>query len=276
MASIDPQKIELILRECADTCIMPYFKNLKDHEVDTKTGPNDLVTIADRESEAFLERALIDLYPTSILVGEEGVSAGTQSTDALKETDSFIWVADPVDGTWNFRHGKDTFCVMLACVYNGAVVGGWIYDIVGNRMMTTEKGSGSFVNGKKLAVSSEKPFADATGYAGKKYFPKIMQTYVAEFNKDVKSLSTLNCAGHEYLMLASGKSDFAIYSKIRPWDHLAGALAVTESGGYVLKWDGTPYTPRDEFGGIVVASQPDLMDKLQKTLVSKMVAEYKK
>ena len=276
VANIDPGKVENILRECADTCIMPYFKNLQDHEVDTKTGPNDLVTIADKKSEAFLEQALISLYPSSVLVGEEGVSAGTKTTDILKDKDAFVWVADPVDGTFNFRHGKDEFCVMLACVHGGEVIGGWIYDIVGGRMLTAEKGSGAFVNGVKLSVAAAKPLNESTGYAGRKYFPEPMRAHITNFKTSVKSLYTLNCAGHEYLHLALGDTDFAIYSRIRPWDHLAGTLAVKEAGGYVMKWDNTPYIPGDEFGGIVVASQAGLLLTLQQTVVNKMVAAFKK
>ena len=276
VANIDPLKIDSILRECADTCIMPYFKNLQDHEVDTKTGPNDLVTIADKKSEAFLSHALTLLYPSSVLIGEEGVSAKTQTTDILKDKNAFIWVADPVDGTWNFRRGKDEFCVMLACVHGGEVVGGWIYDIVGGRMMTAEKGGGAFMNGAKLSVAAPKTLNESTGYAGRKYFPVPMREHIVNFKTSVKSLHTLNCAGHEYLHLASGDTDFAIYSRIRPWDHLAGTLAVKEAGGHVMKWDNTPYTPGDEFGGLVVASQADLMLTLQQTVVNKMVAAFKK
>ena len=275
MANIDPLKIESILRECAQTYIVPRYKSLKESEVDTKTGPNDLVSIADIEAEAFLERVLPDAFPGFMVIGEEAVSRGHKSTDTLKDSNALIFVSDPVDGTNNFVHESEVFCTMLACVAGGEVIGGWIYDILKDRMMTAEKGSGVFIDGDKLAVAQPKALGESSGYAGKKYFPEPMRVHIKEFKDKVKSLRTLNCAGHEYLNLASGQTDFAIYSKIRPWDHLAGTLAVKEAGGYVMKWDNTPYVPGDEFGGIVVASHVDLLKTLQQSVVSKMVATYK-
>lgn len=276
MANIDPQKIETILREAAATYIVPRFKALQKHEIDTKTGPNDLVSIADIEAEEFLERVLPDAFPGFTVIGEEGVSKGRKTTAILKDPAALVFVSDPVDGTSNFVHEDETFCTMLACVAGGEVIGGWIYDILKDRMLTAEKGGGAFINGARLSVAAGKPLGDCEGYAGRKYFPAALRPHVSEFGKHVKSLETLNCAGHEYISLSSGETDFGIYSRIRPWDHLAGTLAVTEAGGHVMKWENTPYVPGDEFGGIVVASQPGLLRELQQNVVSKLVTEYKK
>lgn len=276
VANIDPVKVETVLREAAATYILPRFRALKEHEVDTKTGPNDLVSIADIEAEEFLERALPSVCPGFIVIGEEGVSKGRKTTAILKDPDALVFVSDPVDGTNNFVHESETFCTMLACVAGGEVVGGWIYDIVKDRMLTVEKGSGTWINGTtRLGVAAGKLLNECDGYAGRKYFPAPLRAHVTDFKKQVRTLETLNCAGHEYINLSSGKTDFAIYSRIRPWDHLAGTLAVREAGGHVLKWDGTPYVPGDEFGGVVVASQADLLRTLQQGVVRKMVADYK-
>lgn len=277
VASIDPQKVEEILRECADTCILPYFGKLLDHEVETKSGPNDLVTIADKKSEAFLDHALTSLYPSSILIGEEGIAEGRTSTDILRnDPDAFVWVTDPVDGTWNFRHGKDTFCVMLACVQGGQTVAGWIYDAVGGRMLATEKGSGAFINGVRLSVAAAKPLTQAEGFIAYEYIPKKLRPFAKDLEQHVGKIHTLRCAGHEYMRLACGEADFAMYSKVRAWDHLPGTLAVNEAGGQVLKWDGSSYNPGDEFGGLIIASTPALLRDLQQRAVNRMVAEYKK
>lgn len=277
VASIDPQKVEDILRECAETCILPYFGKLQDHEVNTKSGPNDLVTVADKKSEAFLEQALLSLYPSSTLIGEEGIAEGRMSTDVLREKpDAFVWVTDPVDGTWNFRHAKDMFCVMLACVQGGETVAGWIYDPVGGRMMAAEKGGGAFINGTRLSVAEEKPLAQTEGFIAYEYISKKLRPFAKDLEQHAGKIHTLRCAGHEYLRLASGAADFAMYSKIRAWDHLPGTLAVKEAGGQVLKWDGTTYKPGDEFGGILIASTPTLLRDLQQHAVNKMVVEYKK
>lgn len=275
-ANIDPRKVEDIIRACAAECIMPRFRNLQSHEINTKSGPNDLVTIADKESELYLERELTKLYPGTVLIGEEGISAGLKTTDILRDSGAVVWVADPVDGTWNFAHGDEKFAVMLACVAGGAVIHGWIYDVPAGRMMTASKGAGVFIDGVRLSVSNTEHIADANGFAGRKYFTKAMRPHIDTLKQQAASLTSLNCAGHEYLNLAQGKADFAVYSRIRPWDHLAGTLAVKEAGGTVMKWDGTPYAASDEFGGIVVASRPELYRELHMTTATKLAEAFRK
>jgi fructose-1,6-bisphosphatase/inositol monophosphatase family enzyme len=274
-ANIDPHRVEAIIRACAAECIMPRFRNLQSHEINTKSGPNDLVTIADKESELYLERELTNLYPGTILIGEEGISAGLKTTAVLQDHGAVIWVADPVDGTWNFAHGNEHFAVMLACVTGGEVIHGWIYDVPAGRMMSASKDAGAFIDGARLSVSNTEHIADANGFAAKKYFTKAMRPHIDALKMQAKSVDSLFCAGHEYLRLAAGRADFSIYSRIRPWDHLAGTLAVKEAGGTVMKWDGTPYAPHDEFGGIIVASHPELYHELHSSVGTKLAAAFK-
>jgi fructose-1,6-bisphosphatase/inositol monophosphatase family enzyme len=37
-----------------------------------------------------------------------------------------------------------------------------------------------------------------------------------------------------------------VYYRLRPWDHCAGALLLTEAGGAVEHFDGRPYRPGAE------------------------------
>lgn len=274
---IDPEKVSAIIRECAATYVLPRYKQLLTSDISTKTGPNDLVTIADKESEKGMEERLTKLCPGSIIVGEEGVSEGRTSTKALGEKDKIVWVVDPVDGTYNFVHGKREFGMLLACVINGETRFGWLYDILGDSMTVAEKGAGAFKDGQRIKTAAPKSdLKDMTGHAGLKYFPPNLRDNIKDLRGKTGSLHTLSCACHEYLRLATGQSDFAIYSKIRPWDHLAGALAVSEAGGTVAMWDGRKYGASDEFGGILVAGSRQVWDIVNNAAIKKMVTEYKK
>ncbi len=252
------------------TYIIPRFKKLATDDIDTKSGPNDLVTIADRETEEALDRALTKMFPGSIVIGEEGISSGLKKVETLQEKDNVIWVADPVDGTYNFVHGNPEFAVMLACVVNGETRFGWIYDVPGNRMLFAEKGAGAFIDGARLKTAASKPLAETKGFTGSRYFPKHLRPLIKSFVKEFDALHTLSCAGHEYIRVASGLYDFSIYNRTRPWDHLAGTLAVSEAGGCVAKWDGSPYTPQDDGGGLVVAANEELLAALQKKIIDKL------
>jgi fructose-1,6-bisphosphatase/inositol monophosphatase family enzyme len=274
-APIDPDKVAEIIRTAAKKCIIPRYRALQSHEINTKSGPDDLVTIADKECEIELDKQLTALYPGSTVIGEESIAAGTKSIDELQKTKGIVWVTDPVDGTHNFVNGKTEFAVMLACVIDGETKYGWIYDVLNDKMLTAVKGQGVTFGSDRLSVAAPVAMKDASGFGAPKYFNRKVRPLVEDFKRHVKDMHTLRCAGHEYIRLASGKADFAVYGKIRQWDHLAGVLAVQEAGGKVMKWDGTPYKPSDNTGGLLIASGEALSREIQDTLIRPMIHELK-
>jgi fructose-1,6-bisphosphatase/inositol monophosphatase family enzyme len=269
--SVDTDKVSALIVEAADTLIVPRFKQLQQGEIGTKSGPDDLVTIADREAEAFLAEALPRLYPGTVLIGEESVSEGRASLETLKERDRLIWVADPVDGTHNFVDGKREFGVKLAAVYNDEVLYGWIYDVIGKKMMVAEKGAGAFFDGERLKTAAPKTIGDMTGHAGMKYFPEKVRPFLRDAKEKIGEVYSLSCAAHEYLRIASGLSDFGIYSRVKAWDHLAGTLAVREAGGSVSLWNGKPYVPSFSGHGLLVASSDVVASELREAAVDRIV-----
>lgn len=273
---VDPHKIADILREQAAIHIMPRFRQLASHEIMSKTSPSDLVTVADQEMEKALIKILPDILPGSEVLGEEGVSSGDITLDALDNVNRPIWVTDPVDGTYNFAHGKEDFCTMLALVIDGRTQMSWIYDPLTERMMIAERHAGAVINDRALHLQSvSKPLTDMNGFVGLRYFPKTMRPYIEAAKKSVRSMYTMGCAGHEYLRLAQGLGDFGIYTRVKPWDHLAGHLMVEEAGGYLTKWDGSDYTPQTRMGGILVVTDKNNWQPLYDAFLKKLIADYK-
>jgi len=259
-ASIDPGRVSELLRECARKHIVPYHKNLSADQKGFKdNNPNNQVTIADRESEEFLTRELTRLLPGSIVVGEEATETDKSMPDRLKDSRNVVWVIDPVDGTSNFARGDDKFCVMVALVENGETRMAWIYDVVNDSMTFAEKGKGAFLDGVKMELDPQAPVGNRKGYAGYRILDQVSNI----------TTSTLRCAGHEYLNIAKGEALFGIYSFMKPWDHLAGALIVEEAGGYVRKWDGTAYKPGDTRGGIIAAATQQMWQKVRDSIPQK-------
>jgi fructose-1,6-bisphosphatase/inositol monophosphatase family enzyme len=272
---VDPHKIADILHEQAAIHILPRFRQLASHEIMSKTSPTDLVTVADKEMELALIKILPDILPGSEVLGEEGVSSGDIGLEALDNTNRPIWVTDPVDGTFNFAHGKEDFCTMLALVVDGRTQISWIYDPLTSRMMIAEHGAGAFINDKKIELApNPRPLSDMTGFVGLRYFPKTMRPHMQEQERGVKSMFTIGCAGHEYLRMGQGLVDFGIYTRVKPWDHLSGQLLIEEAGGYLSKWDGTPYTPQTRMGGILVVTDKSNWEPLHDHFLKKLIAEY--
>ena len=75
MTTVDLDRVARVLAEVADQEILPRWRNLASGDVREKTGPNDLVTVADEAAEKALAARLQDLLPGSVLVGEEAVEA---------------------------------------------------------------------------------------------------------------------------------------------------------------------------------------------------------
>ncbi len=269
---IDSEKVAALLKECAEKYILPRYNNLSPDQVQSKSHKDDLVTIADIETERALEAILPQMFPGCVVIGEEGVSSGRVSLDILKDPSQTIFVVDPVDGTHNFRHGKREFAVMMALVVNGQTRRGWIYDVLGDTHAIAEKGAGAFYGGQRMQVASPKSMTECSAFLNPFYFPKELRPFLDHMRPEsgnIKSARTLRCSAHEYLHLASGQVDFGINAGtgIKAWDHLAGALMVQEAGGVVWKWNKAIYAPQDETGGLIIASNQNLWDAIHSRLL---------
>jgi len=258
MRELDPEKIAGILRDVAARRIVPRFRTLQNHELSTKTGPNDLVTIADREAEEDLTRILCDLLPGSNAVGEEAVSEGRATIESLLQEEGYVWVIDPVDGTNNFAAGTPVFGSILALVYKGETIASWIYDIPGNRMAVAQKGGGVTINGGPATLHPGQDMKTDRCFVGLRYMPDDIRNRLKAGLDHVGDSRSLMCCAHEYMALLSGDAAFAIYYRLKPWDHLAGVMIVQEAGGHAVKWDASAYIPGDAGNGLIASGSKSI------------------
>lgn len=271
MPQVDLEKIGNYIREVAAEKITPRFRQLEEHEISTKTGPTDLVTIADLEAEEDLTRIFKDIIVGSLVVGEEAVSKNEMDMGVLGTEDGYIWVIDPVDGTSNFAAGDEKHGTIVALVKNQQTIASWIYDVPKNRMVIAEQGSGVELEGvRKTFPQSNAPLNDMRGFISRKFLPKKMREELKDvLDIEFGNIETYMCCAHEYMDIIAGKAFFSMYSRIRPWDHLAGGMVMSEAGGHVRKWDGSPYGPGDEQGGIICAQDEETWQKIYDFLLDK-------
>ena len=261
MPHVDPDHVAGLIRQVAETVILPRFRALGENDIREKK-PGDLVTVADVESEAALSRHLVDLLPGSTVVGEEGVAADPAVVDKLSEA-APVWVIDPIDGTRNFAHGRPRFAVMVALVQGGETVQSWIYDPLGGRMAIAELGGGSWLWGRRMTIAPERPLSRQAGTVGWRHSPT--------FGEAVAKVVRYGCAGHDYLALLTDQLQFAFYRKLNPWDHAPGELLFREAGGYVRLTDGEPYRPVPLTGAMVLAPGVATWEKLRILLARKSI-----
>ena len=70
-------------------------------------------------------------------------------------------------------------------------------------------------------------------------------------------VSSYKCIGYEYVDIARGKRNFAILSKLSPWDHIPGILIVRESGGADLDFNRNQYNFTKENKNLIVGNSKE-------------------
>ena len=254
---VDPDSVAAIVREIADEEVGERFGKLQAGDIDTKSGPNDFVTLADRAAEAKLKQALSDLYPAAGFIGEEGAAADPAIVKAL-HGDGIFWIVDPLDGTRNFVQGRKEFGSIIALVENGELRQGWIYAIPDGKLAIGSMGDGVVWGDDKLGplppANDELKGSRAIGNIDEKWKPTIVANLRSRLGTE-----TIPCAAYSYLGLLQGKRDFALYSRCSPWDHAAGILMLREIGGdarYIDK-DEAYSPPVSQGRPMLVAGSPD-------------------
>ncbi|TDL77686.1 inositol monophosphatase [Palleronia sediminis] len=257
------------LRDAARAEILPRFRNLDQEEVETKSGPEDLVTVADRAAEAAIFARLGPLLPGATLLGEEISESDPGLLSALDGAGT-VAVIDPIDGTWNYAHGLALFGIIAAIRAGGETRFGALYDPVLDDWVTARAGQGAHiaregVAPRRLSVRGARAPEDETGYLPLGLFAPDRQAAVAARVPGFGRIQTLRCSCHEYRMLAQGHVDWLIAAQSKPWDHLAGQLIVTEAGGACGTLSGDAWDPSDTGQILMAASSADRLEALRET-----------
>jgi myo-inositol-1(or 4)-monophosphatase len=225
-------------------------------------GKLGLVTNADIEAEKVAMRVLKKCEPNFAFLTEE-----TNAKGKMKPGNTGMWIVDPLDGTTNFVHRFPMFCVTIAAVVDKEVVVGVTYHPILDELYTTIKGKGAFMNGKRMSVSKTTKMKDAlmsTGFAYHKQ--NALSEEMSSFEKVSRVARAVRRPGSAALDLAytaRGVFDGFWESHLAPWDMAAGALLVSEAGGQVSDFDGSPFELR---GSSIVVSN----GKLHTTILKKL------
>ena len=265
---VDIDAVTSIVEEVGQSQVMAHFGALRPNDVRDK-GAGDLVTVADVETERQLTARLPEVVAGSRVIGEEAVAEDPALLADLDQTGP-LWVIDPIDGTMNFARGVPIFAMMVALVVDGRTEAAWIHDPYHRRTAVAERGSGSFLDGLPLATSlpSEEDAA-LTGavYAGRFSGPRLAE-HVHRRKRSLRSVATIACAGWEYLRLAAGGSDFALFTRTMPWDHLPGILIHAEAGGWTRRIDSRSYSASEPHGpAVLIAADEATWHRVHSVLI---------
>jgi myo-inositol-1(or 4)-monophosphatase len=224
----------------------------------TEKQHNDFATDVDQAVEQAIIEVLLKAYPDhAILAEESGASAN------MHDDNENVWIIDPIDGTTNFIHGFPQYCVSIALQQRGVITQAVVYDPSRNDLFTATKGSGAYLNDKRLRVTKHDRLANAlisTGFATRKNqsLDEYMQMQRLLLEK-CQGVRTLGAAALDLAYIASGRFDGFCLKGLKPWDIAAGALLITESGGIVGDFSGeSEYLHK----GNIIAASPKIFGQM--------------
>jgi len=248
MTMPDIDQVAARIRAVGADIALRHFRQLDPAEIQQKTGPSDLVTVADLAVEQALTTWLEAEHPGTVVLGEEGFAADPGKLDLLAG-DRPVWIIDPIDGTINFATGVPLFATIVAYVVGGETRMGWIHDPVHDLTAMAERGAGAIlVSGgdtRRVARTGTPPdLGHMTACINLRNHPdRAGMGRLAMAGNRYATQLVLRCSGAEYLAAVQGQIDFSVYGSMFPWDHAAGCLIVEEAGGHAARLDGRRYRP---------------------------------
>lgn len=247
-----------LMRQVADEVVLPSFRNLAASDIEEK-APDDLVTVADRESERRLTAGLIAIDPAARVIGEEATAADPKLLDGI--TRGRVWIVDPIDGTNNYAHGRTPFGIMIALVEDGVTQAGWILDPVTGRLCHATLGDGAFIDGERVTARPSGAPLPIAALATYFMSDDAIAAMMLRCEGRLTCAPNPRCAAEQYPRVVLGQNDIVLFQRTLPWDHAAGALFVHEAGGVVKRPDGEPYVVGDLRRGMIAAASPALWDE---------------
>ena len=196
-------------------------------------GEQDLVTEADRASEALIIERLRSHFPSHGIVAEE---SGRHESPS-----DYRWYVDPLDGTTNFAHSFPAYNVTLALEKAGELICGVVFDPTRNELFSAEQGGGAYLNNRRISVSACQRTEEAllcTGFPSRRRHENINVHFFYQLSIVTHGIRRTGSAALDLAYVASGRLDGFWEFGLNPWDMAAGVLMIREAGGRVTDMKG--------------------------------------
>jgi myo-inositol-1(or 4)-monophosphatase len=229
-----------------------------------KSSPTDVVTEADRATEAYLREELINARPHDGLLGEED--------DGVASRSGLTWVIDPIDGTVNYLYGIPAWAVSVAVVEGDPdpatwrALAGCVVNPMAGEVYAASAGGAATLNGRPLRVSPRTELGQALvatgfGYAAarRQHQAEVLLPMITR----VRDIRRMGAASLDLCGVAAGRLDGYWERGLQPWDHAAGGLIARTAGAVVGGL--TEDSPVDD--RFALAAAPGIATALRQALV---------
>lgn len=220
-----------LARKAGETALR-YFRDHSSLTVSNKLNDSDIVTSADKESEAIVSGFIRSHYPDHSILSEE--SGGTEGTAGVR------WVVDPIDGTTNFFAGIPFWAVSIGIERDGIREMGVVYAPATGELFHAVRGEGAFLNGRPIQAASQTVLSRAvvsTGFpVDKDVNPDNNLDNVARILPHIRDLRRLGAAAVDICYVAAGILDAYWELNLHEWDVHAATLILEEASGETTRF----------------------------------------
>ena len=252
---INPNDLREILYNISKKFIVPSFGNLAEKQISYK-NQIDIVTDVDIAVELELSKILPKLIENSNFIGEEIYSKDPSILNYYL-SENYCWTVDPIDGTNNFAKSKETFAVMVALTKNKKIIQSFIYKPMSKDFMYADH-SGTFFDEKKITIKKEISVENAIGSISTKYWDELLKEKIISVKDTFGQINSYGSIGCEYFDIALGRRDFALLSRLYPWDHIPGVYIVRQAGGHDCHFDKIEYKFYENSKNLIVSNSMSL------------------
>ncbi|HTY34926.1 inositol monophosphatase [Mycobacterium sp.] len=223
---------------------VPRF--LDGHRADSAVSKkgNDFAT----EVDLAIERQVVTALQATTGIGVHGEEFGGTDVDS-----PWVWVLDPVDGTFNYAAGSPMAAILLALLHDGDPVAGLTWLPFIDERYTAVAGGPLVKNGQPQPSLDTTELGDSLVAVGtfsadsRGRFPGRYRLAVVENLSRVSSrLRMHGSTGIDLVYVADGILSAAISFGGHVWDHAAGVAQVRSAGGIVTDLAGKPWTPASD------------------------------
>jgi myo-inositol-1(or 4)-monophosphatase len=223
-----------------DAAVPQFVEGHRADSAVSKKG-NDFAT----EIDLAIERQVVAALEEATGIGVHGEEFGGSAVDS-----PWVWVLDPVDGTFNYAAGSPMAAILLGLLHNGEPVAGLTWLPFTDERYTAIVGSPLMKNGVPQPPLEHTELSDALVGVGsfsadsRGRFPGRYRVALLENLSRVSSrLRMHGSTGIDLVYVADGILGGAIVFGGHVWDHAAGVALVRAAGGIVTDLAGEPWTP---------------------------------
>lgn len=239
-----------------DRAAEPFIAGHRADSAVQKKG-NDFAT----EMDLALERQLVAELEAATGIGVHGEEFGGADLDS-----PFVWVVDPIDGTFNYAAGSPMASILVALLRDGEPVAGLTWLPFTGQRYTAVTGEALVCNGVVQPALGRADLADSIigvgsfNVLGRGRYPGRWRLAVfSELSRVCSKIRMHGSIGIDMAYVADGILGATVHFGGQVWDHAAGVALVRAAGGIVTDLAGDAWTPATR--GILAAA-PDTHEQV--------------